>query len=234
MIRLSTNLISHTFLLPHYIHIVNPKLKHIYLSFNDAGELVIKSPKVSIKQIEKLLLTKSSWITNARKNFKAKKGKNINFSQGSELYFLGEAHPLQLVAYEKKRTKLVFDGDIFTLYYHVYDESIFQRHIDSFYKEESKQYIPELVEKWADIMHVHPTRISFRKTKRQWGSCSVNNDLSFNTMMMKLPLDVIQYIIVHELAHIKHKHHQKSFWKFVEKYLPDYKTQVKVLKNFTT
>ena len=221
-------------LLPHYIHIVNPKLKHIYLSFNDEGELIIKSPKVSTKQIEQLLLKKSSWIINSRKKFESKKGKNINFAQGSELYFLGESHLLKLIAYEKKRTKLEFDGDIFILYYHVYDESVFQRHIDTFYKKESKQYIPELVENWAGIMDLHPARIRFRKTKRQWGSCSGKNDLSFNTMMMKLPLDVIQYIIVHELAHIKHKHHQKDFWTFVEKYLPDYKTQVNELKNFTT
>jgi len=221
-------------LLPHYIHIVNLKLKHIYLSFNDKGELVIKSPKVSTKQIEKLLLKKSSWIINSRKKFEAKKGKSIDFSQGSELYFLGEAHPLQFITYEKKRTKLSFDGDVFTLYYSNYDETIFQKHIDTFYKEEAKQYIPVLVNQWAETMSVLPRHIGFRKTKRQWGSCSGKNDLSFNTMMMKLPLDVIQYIIVHELAHIKHKHHQKAFWKFVAEYLPDYRTPVNELKNFTT
>lgn len=225
---------SLTSLLPHYIHIVNPKLKHIYLSFNDEGELLIKSPKVSTKQIEQLLLKKASWINSSRKKFAHKKGKSIDFTQGSELYFLGEAHPLTLVTHEKKRTKLSFDGDVFTLSYSTYDESVFQRHIDNFYKEEAKQYIPNLVHNWAKTMKVTPQAIGFRKTKRQWGSCSGKNDLSFNTMMMKLPLDVIQYIVVHELAHIKHKHHQKSFWLFVERYLPAYKTQVKELKNFTT
>jgi len=51
---------------------------------------------------------------------------------------------------------------------------------------------------------------------------------------MKLPLNVIEYIVVHELAHIKHKHHQKDFWKLVEYYLPNYKLYVKELKNYTT
>jgi len=221
-------------LLPQYIHIVNPKLKHIYLTFNEDGELVIKSPKVSQKQIEKLLLKKSSWITNARKKFETKKGKRIDFSKEAELYFLGESHLLELIQYEKKRTKLTFDGDKFTLYYSTYNETLFQRHIDQFYKEEAKNYLPALVAQWAEIMHVKVNKISFRKTKRQWGSCSAKNDLSFNTMMMKLPLDVIQYIVVHELAHIKHKHHQKAFWAFVAQYLPAYQTQVKELKNFTT
>lgn len=221
-------------ILPHYIHIVNPKLKHIYLTFNDHGELVIKSPKVSQRQIEQLLLKKAFWITNSRKKFETKKGKTINFSKESELYFLGEAHPLELIPYEKKRTKLTFDGDIFTMHYGTYDEIVFQKHIDHFYKEEAKSYIPALVAQWAKTMKVNANKISFRKTKRQWGSCSAKNDLSFNTMMMKLPLDVIQYIVVHELAHIKHKHHQKAFWSFVARYLPEYKTQVKELKKFTT
>jgi len=221
-------------LLPHYIHLVNPKLKHIYLTFNNMGELVIKSPNVSQRQIEQLLLKKASWIRYSQKKFHAKKGKSIDFSQECTLYFLGESHTLELVVYEKKRTQLLFDGDMFRLYYSLYDENIFQRHIDNFYKEEAKQYIPEIVDKWANIMEVTTEHIGFRKTKRQWGSCSSKNNLSFNTMMMKLPLDVIQYIIVHELAHIKHKHHQKAFWQFVEKYLPNYKKEVKELKNFTT
>ena len=221
-------------LLPQYIHKVNPRLKHIYLSFDEKGNLVIKSPKVSQKRIEQLLLKKSAWITQSRKKLQDKKGKALDFSESCELYFLGEAHVLELVPYEKKRTKLVFDGDVFTLYYSVYDELTFQRHIDSFYKKEAQAYIPNILDDWAKTMALSYKALSFRKTKRQWGSCSGQNNLSFNTMMMKLPLDVIQYIIVHELAHITHKHHQKAFWALVEQYLPLYKIQVKALKQYTT
>lgn len=53
-------------------------------------------------------------------------------------------------------------------------------------------------------------------------------------MMMKLPQDIIEYIVVHELAHIVHKHHQKSFWSLVEKHLPDYKQRIAVLKHYAT
>ena len=221
-------------LLPQYIHIVNPKLKHIYLSFDDEGNLVIKSPKVSQKQIEKLLLNKSSWIQNSRIKFEQKKGKALNYSSSMVLYFMGEAYPFILKVYEKRRTTLTFVDGLFTLYYSVYDESLFQTHIDRFYKKEAQAYIPHFVSHWADKMLLSPTNIRFRKTKRQWGSCSGKNVLSFNTMMMKLPKDVIQYIIVHELAHIQHKHHQKTFWQLVESYLPDCKIQIAELKNYTT
>lgn len=221
-------------LLPHYIHIVNPRLRHIYLSFDDEGNLVIKSPKVSQKHIEQLLIKKSSWINKSREKLHEKKGKALDFTQGCTLYFLGEPHLLKLVPYEKKRAKLHFNGDLFTLFYNTYDERIFQKHIDNFYKEEAKAYIPDIVKKWSKTMKLEANSISFRKTKRQWGSCSSKNNLSFNTMMMKLPLDVIQYIIVHELAHVNQKHHQKEFWGLVEQYLPEYKTQVKELKKYTT
>lgn len=220
--------------LPQYTHIVNPKLKHIYLTFDNEGNLVIKSPKVTQEKIEQLLLKKSSWINNAREKIQQKKGKSLDFSKALEFYFMGEAYPLHLTLHSKKRAQLDFDGEAFTLFYHTYDERLFQTHLDRFYKTEAQKHIPSHVDLWAKTMGLSPTNLRFRKTKRQWGSCSGKNVLSFNTMMMKLPHDVIQYIIVHELAHIKHKHHQKDFWQLVEQHLPDYKKQVKELKNYTT
>ena len=221
-------------LLPHYTHIINPKLKHIYLSFDNEGNLVIKSPKVTQQKIEQLLLKKSSWINNAREKIQQKKGKPLDFSSDLELYYMGKVYSLTLVQHSKKRTHLDFDGEEFTLFYHTYDEGLFQTHFDKFYKIEAQKHIPSHVAFWAEKMCLSPTNVRFRKTKRQWGSCSGKNVLSFNTMMMKLPHDVIQYIIIHELAHIKYKHHQKDFWQLVEQYLPDYRKQVAELKNYMT
>lgn len=221
-------------LLPQYIHIVNPKLKHIYLTFDNEGNLVVKSPKVSQRKIEQLLLKKSSWINNSREKIQQKKGKPLDFSNPLELYYLGEPYPLHLAQHSKKRIHFDFDGGKFTLFYHTYDERLFKTHFDRFYKNQAQKHIPAHVESWAEKMSLSPADIRFRKTKRQWGSCSGKNVLSFNTMMMKLPLDVIEYIIIHELAHIKHKHHQKDFWQLVEQHLPNYKKQVKELKKYTT
>jgi len=222
------------YFLPQYKHIINPKLKHIYLSFDEEGNLIIKSSKISTKQIEQLLLKKASWIKKSQQRIQTKKGKVINFKRESKLYFLGKSHTIHLSPYQKKRTISTFDGDNFIIKYNEYNELTFQKHIDIFYRDEAKKYIPTLVERWSQKMNLHYNKISFRKTKRQWGSCSSTNNLSFNTMMMKLPPNVIEYIIVHELSHIKHKHHQKAFWNLVENYLPNYRIQIKELKNFTT
>ncbi|RLA71282.1 MAG: M48 family peptidase [Epsilonproteobacteria bacterium] len=221
-------------LLPQYKHIINPNLKHIYLSFDEGGDLIIKSPKVPLRQIEQLLLKKASWIQKSREKLQHKKGKALDFSNIPELYFMGKAYPVILTTHNKKKCQLHFDGAQFTLLYHSYDELLFQKHVDRFYKTQIQKELPSWIEDWAEAMSLSPSNIRFRKTKRQWGSCSGKNILSFNTMIMKLPQDVIQYIIVHELAHIRHKHHQKAFWKEVEAYLPDYKVQVKELKKYTT
>lgn len=221
-------------LLPQYTHIVNHKLKHTYLSFDDLGNLIIKSPKVSSFYIEQLLLKKSKWINRSREKLLQKKGKRVNFNEDSQLYFQGISYPLKLVSSTKKHTKLLFEQKIFTLYFHIYDEMLFFKHIDNFYKNRAKETIPSLVEQWSIKMEVSPTHVAFRKTKRQWGSCSEKDRLTFNTMMMKLPKSVIEYIVVHELAHIKHKHHQKSFWSEVEKHLPNYKKEITQLHTYTT
>ena len=221
-------------LLPRYTHIVNNRLKHTYLTFDEEGNLVIKSPRVSQSYIKKLLLKKSAWINRSREKILEKKAKALNFKDPEALYLYGRAYPLKLEKYTKKRTKFTFNEDSFILYYNDYNEEIFQKHVNHFYKEEAKQFIPALVERWSEIMGLKPNTISFRKTKRQWGSCSAKNNLSFNIMMMKLPHDVIQYIIVHELAHIKHKHHKKSFWEEIETYMPEYKQHVIELKKYST
>ena len=221
-------------ILPLYKHIVNNCLKHTYLSFDDEGNLIIKSPKVSQKYIEKLLLKKSSWINSSKKKILQKKGRSVDFSKKRELYFYGKAYPLELQTWTKKRSKLIFEDTQFILCYSDYNEVAFQKHIDHFYKEKAKEFIPAMLNNWSSVMELEYNKVSFRKTKRQWGSCSGKNDLSFNSMVVKLPEDVIEYIIVHELAHIRHKHHQKSFWSLVEKYLPDYKERIALLKHYTT
>lgn len=106
------------------------------------------------------------------------------------------------------------------------------RDLDKFYKEEAKKLIPPMVEKYANIMNLYPNSIKFRKNKRTWGSCNYRNDLNFNTLLVKFPIDLIEYVVIHELAHIKQKNHSKKFWDLVEEFCPDYKEKVRVFKTF--
>ena len=226
----------HTLFQPNYKLIINPKLKYIHLTINEKGELVVKAPSNSKYQIEHLLHKKKEWIEKAQKRFTQKKGKLPTFvNTENELYYLGESYPLELTQVSTTKVSLKqTQNNSFQIIYNEIDSTEFYKQIDKFYKQKAKEIIVPLVEEQAKIMSLYPTAISFRKTKRQWGSCSSKNRLSFNTGLIKLPLDVIQYVIIHELSHIKHKHHQKAFWQEVERYSPNYKELELQLKEYVT
>jgi predicted metal-dependent hydrolase len=100
------------------------------------------------------------------------------------------------------------------------------------YKKELLKVIFEIINKYSEIMHLKPNKVSFRYNKTRWGSCSFKNNITLNYYLAKLPIELIEYVVVHELAHIKYKNHSKDFWKFVEKFMSDYKIRVKKLKEF--
>ncbi len=103
-------------------------------------------------------------------------------------------------------------------------------HFDKEYlKQKAKQIVDPMVAKWASVMKVEPKSVGYRYNKSRWGSCSSQNRLNFNTKLATMPFDFIEYVVVHELSHIKHKNHSKLFWAEVEKFLPDYKERKRLI-----
>jgi predicted metal-dependent hydrolase len=87
-------------------------------------------------------------------------------------------------------------------------------------KKLAQIYLPERVQVLADKYHFHFMSLSLRHQQTRWGSCSQKNALNLNIELMRLPLKLRDYIILHELTHTIHKHHQKAFWNHLEKVLP--------------
>lgn len=112
-----------------------------------------------------------------------------------------------------------------------YDLNMSLKQLDEFYRKKSKEIIPKLVEEQSKIMNLFPTSIKYRKNKNTWGSCNYKNGLNFNIYLCKFPIEIIEYVVIHELAHIKHKNHSKKFWDLLEKYCIDYKSRIKLFKS---
>ena len=87
------------------------------------------------------------------------------------------------------------------------------------YREVAQKIMSQRVEFYSQKMQLYPSGLGFRNQKTIWGSCSPENRISLNTKLIIAPLSVIDYVVVHELAHIKHKNHSKRFWALVEKYV---------------
>lgn len=87
------------------------------------------------------------------------------------------------------------------------------------------------VEHYAPIVGVTYGRVTVRNQKTRWGSCSSKGNLNFNVALMRAPIEVLDYVVVHELCHRIHLNHSKEFWKEVERVLPDYREHEKWLKD---
>ncbi len=96
---------------------------------------------------------------------------------------------------------------------------------------DAKRIIPPKVEYYASEMGIKYNRITIRNQRTRWGSCSNKRNLNFNCLLMLAPDDVVDYVIVHELCHIKEMNHSEKFWAEVENVLPDYKMSYNWLKK---
>lgn len=96
--------------------------------------------------------------------------------------------------------------------------------------EKTKKIIPGKVEYYSKIMGVMPKKIKLGSAKSYWGFCSATNELNFSYRLMLASDATINYVVVHELAHIKQHNHSKKFWAEVEKIIPDYKLNKQELK----
>ncbi|MCH9812815.1 MAG: M48 family metallopeptidase [Epsilonproteobacteria bacterium] len=183
-------------------------LKHTYIYIEKDGSVVVKANYfVTKKTIHDFILKKHTWILKKQHLLKERQ-RDLN---SDTLYYLGEK-------YTKKE------------FYNRYHLTESDAEVDRFYKIKAKEIIEPLVVKWSKTMMLTPTHIGFRKNRTRWGSCSAKNRLSFNTKLAQMHPDFIEYVVVHELAHIKHKNHSKAFWDCVATVLPDYKARQNLAK----
>jgi predicted metal-dependent hydrolase len=93
----------------------------------------------------------------------------------------------------------------------------------NYYEELGKRVLAERVFINSQKLQLYPQSITYRNQKTRWGSCSPNGNISLNWRLVAAPLEVIDYVIIHELCHLEHHNHSKSFWKLVEKHSPRWK-----------
>ena len=101
-----------------------------------------------------------------------------------------------------------------------------------YYRNLAREVLGARTGYYARKMGVTYGRISIREQKTRWGSCSREGNLNFNCRLLFVPDRIVDYVVIHELAHRRFMNHSKAFWKEVEKYMPDYKEQKKLLSRF--
>ena len=203
------------------VHVIKKTLKNSYVSVHIDGSILLKTPKISQSYAEKILSQKEPWLR--KKILELQKQTPLEIKLGEEILLFAEVcsiHNPELSILKQRLQKNSINSQ----------EKIAKCY-DSFYKEGANSHITSRVEYFSKLMNLEYSSIKFRKMRSRWGSCSSKKVLTFNTELMKVKKELIDYVVVHELAHLKHMNHSAQFHYFVEEHLLNAKKHRTELKK---
>ena len=203
--------------------LIRSSRKTLSLQINDDANLVVRAPKnLPITEIDAFILDKANWIEKKQAVVKSRHLPKAKYQAGELFLYLGQYYPL---ATNNHKQGLYFDGECFSA-------SAFNREdLLKFYKAKFLKIAIPRLKYYAEHYQFDYQQIRLKKQKTIWGSCSANNNINLNYLLIQAPMTVIDYVVVHELAHTKIKNHSKAFWQLVESILPDYQASKNWLKK---
>lgn len=207
--------------------LVRSKRRTIALIVERDGSLTVRAPRrAAVVDIQSFILEKQEWIIRTRERFTSLvEVPKREYKDGDKFLFLGSTYGLTLV--KPQRPALKFENG-FTLGSTV--QSSGERFFTQWYKEQAYKVIADRVRVFSDQYGFVPKQVKISSARTRWGSCSPDGTLNFTWRLVMAPLDVIDYVVVHELAHLRVKDHSRRFWREVEKIMPEYKDRRKWLR----
>lgn len=184
-----------------------------------AGKVIVQAPKdCSNQRIEELLTTKSAWITKQLLQTTKLESNYLPevIKYGISLPFLGGTIILKESSPSLAPTLI---GTDLLIPRHCLN----QEHLYNWYYQQAKEFIPIRVAKIASACGFQYNKIHVKDQKKRWGSCSNKKNLNFCWRLILAPVEVLDYVIIHELCHLREMNHSKQFWSLVANYCPRYK-----------
>ncbi len=155
------------------------------------------------------------------------------YTSGESFLYLGRSYTLEVMptGHLKKPYVRLYQGKFWV---HTFSKEapIVREALRGWYREKAVEQIAERVRFFAPKIGVQPGQIRVKEQRRIWGSCSAKGNLNFNWKTVMAPSPVLNYIIVHELCHLKHHNHSRKFWDLVYSIMPDYKERKEWLKRY--
>lgn len=192
------------------------------------GEVSVLVPKeLTNKQVEALLESKRKWIYTHLAEWRDLNATRIerDYVNGEGFLYLGRTYRLKLV--QDQPVPLMLKDGYFCLRTNgVSPDTAFKE----FFKEKGKRRIGDRVAYFQGKMGVQPKAVRIIELKNRWASCSAGGNLNFHWKCMMAPPTVLDYIAVHELAHLRYPNHTKAFWNEVDKVIPDYQERKEWLR----
>ena len=219
--------------------IVKKKIKNIYFRVYPSKRKIIVSAPVSIDPdtLNKAILSKSDWLNKQVQNDAVEALESAKtYTTGETLRFKGKIYSL-FVNYRKTRPKVFISPDN-VLHLTVKPETGFhgrEKVMSVWYRNELKRSMGIYIEKWQPRMGVTVNEFNVRKMKTRWGSCNINvKRIWLNLALIKLADPLIEYVVVHEMAHLLESNHNARFKGFMDQFIPEWKKLKKELSRFST
>ena len=224
---------SHSLTLPsgdqlHY-QLERRQRRTVGLKITQAG-LVIHAPKrISQSQLEDIIVQKADWVLRKLASVTANRIPEIQWQHGEQLLFLGNA--ITLTIEHNARSKAVeYEPGVLQLAMPNQDEMLIARKVVQWYKKQAITDFTRRLEIFSSKLGVKFTSLTLSNAASRWGSCNSKKEIRLNWRLLQAPPHIINYVVCHELAHIKEMNHSAKFWATVASIFPDYKSAEKELK----
>jgi len=209
--------------------LIRSRRKTVSLEINREAELVVRAPnRMSMRYIEEIVLEKDGWIKKKREQMMKKRSerKPLEFTHGESFLFLGESFPLEIR--DQSPAPLTFD-EKFVLHgrYRRNAKEVFQR----WYKDMAKILLTDKTHSYAKQAGLTVNSVKITSAKKRWGSCNSKGNIHYSWRLILAPPHVVDYVVAHEVAHLKEMNHSRAFWSLVQCLYPKYKESKKWLKD---
>ena len=217
--------------LPYRLIRSRKRKKTLSLMVTGKGDIVVQAPYATpAQEIDAFFARKREWLEEKLRQIRERPALQIAGppADGNTLFYLGKSCPVILrdtgvraELFTLSDGRFILDSRI-----HFHRKAI----IRAWYEGQAASYIPKRVDHYGRSFGLQAAGIRISRAQNRWGSCSAKNVLAFAWRLMMAPPAVIDYVVVHELAHIREKNHSRSFWSFVASIMPDYAAQRQWLK----
>jgi predicted metal-dependent hydrolase len=217
--------------------IVFSRRRTLGISILPDSSVIVRAPnRTPLKTISRIIREKSAWIIKHRDGYMQSEKKKLNNTliAGEKLLFRGKEYVLQI--FQSKKPVIRFNGNTIEVGLDKADDQLAVRKLlYTGYKEEASVIYPEMLNKALkahESQMFKPTGLIIRSMKSRWGSCSRKGLITLSTELIKLPDIYIEYVIIHELCHLKHHNHGKEYYTLLTELFPEWKKVRKDLREY--
>lgn len=194
------------------------------------GVVYVTAPRLMPQFVlNQILHTREEWFKKQIARYAQQKKESKQYKSGEHILYLGKEYPIKLhISFNHLVTKIEFIDGIFHIFVHAghpeaKQKELIQKTFKRWFMSEGKTYLIQRADYFTSLIRMEYKSLTLKTVSSIWGSCSRDQKLTFNWKLILTPPEVIDYVVAHEISHLKHKHHKRSFWDQVGQFDPEYK-----------